>query len=89
MHKLRQRNREDHPVTSGITCAVTPEITVMAASGLWQDLREGLGQAESICNDLLESRQRAAWCGRIGRRVSSLDLAGLPWQNPRRGGEGP
>ena len=87
MQQRKGKQREESPVVSWFGCAFASEITVMAASGLWQDLREGLGQAELICGDLLEKSNAPAWCGQVRRRVISPDLAGLFWQSTRRGGE--
>ena len=87
MQRRKERQGEDGPVMSRFECALAPEITVMAASGLWQDLRDGLDQAELICSDLPGNRRPAVWCA--GQRLSSLELADLPWRYPRRGGEEP
>ena len=89
MQRRREKNEEDDPVVSWFDCALAPEITVMAASGLWQDLREGLGQAELLCSGLLEKRRAPAWCGQVGRQVQPPDFPDLPWRNARRGGEQP
>ncbi len=58
-------------------CVILTEVRIMPASGLWQDLRDGLDQAETICGDMLRDR-RAAPCerGSSGEPARSL-LPGL------------
>ncbi len=87
--RSREKNEaeEGDPVVSWFGCALGPEITVMAAEGLWQDLREGLGQAEVICSDLLADQTRSARCGDIRRRMSSTDIPVPSRWNTWRGGE--
>ncbi len=69
-------------------CVILMEVRIMAASGMWQDLRDGLDQAETICGDMLRNR-RAARCerGRSGESGRSL-LPGLDllvWRTPPGG----
>jgi hypothetical protein len=46
----------------GIACHRSSEVRVMAAVGLWQDLREGLDQAAHLCRGLLRKEVDASWC---------------------------
>ncbi len=59
-------HRENEKISeegSPLACSISTEVRVMAASGLWQDVREGLDQAETLCEDLLREHRGIVWCG--------------------------
>ena len=68
MGRQSRKNREEGPLTVGSACALASEARVMAASGLWIDLQEGLGQAETICSALPGLRPGTERCKEVYRR---------------------
>ncbi len=88
MEQRRARDEVHGADASRSECSGFAGVTVMAASCLWQDLREGLEQAELLCSGILGNRESALWCGRTERRLSGFDVTGLPLRNNApRGGE--
>jgi len=63
------KKREKDPPKDEMACDISTEARIMAASGLWQDLQEGLVQAETLCNDMLEKHRGTARCEQAYRRT--------------------
>ncbi len=80
-----------------MVCDLPAAVRIMTASGLWQDLREGLDHAETICRDLRGWDAGVAWCARPrrGDRSSGTAVPGIdvliwpttPGASCARGGE--
>ena len=71
MDRRDMKNREQEPPKNEMTCDISTEVRVMAASGLWQDLQEGLVQAETICNALMGRHRGTAQCEQAYRGTTA------------------
>ncbi len=81
MDRRYAKQREQDPPKNKTACDLSTEVRVMAASGLWQDLQEGLVQAETICNALIGDRYGSERCEQAFR--GTITGQGRPGQPPR------